>query len=144
MLAMAEPDPHALNESLRRLHRSALVSLALCALAIGIAAFVSGEPAPSEEIEGPYSLAALALAAVAILLRRSSAAPRRSLRAFVYGSVLSLLGAVGLGVLGLFVALHESLTTIGLLYTLAGALLALRPPATLEVHELDAHGSARP
>jgi hypothetical protein len=84
-------------------------------------------------VEPSYSLVALALAGLAILLRRSASVPRRSLRAFVYGTALSLLGAVGLGLLGLFVAVRESQFTVGLLYTLAGALLALRPPPTIQL-----------
>lgn len=135
---MAGIDPSALNDSLRRLHRSAIVSLALCAIGIGIAS-IAGTSPPPDTTTARYSPLALALAAVAILLRRSSTGPRRSLRTFVYGSVVSLLGAVGLGLLGLFVALRESQLSMGLLYTLAGALLALRPPPTLRT---DAGGGA--
>ncbi|MGH0032115.1 MAG: hypothetical protein ACQGVC_20180 [Myxococcota bacterium] len=132
-------DPAALNDSLRRLHRSAVVSLAVCAAGIGVAylAGATGQD-PAGTLPRAYSFTALALAAVAILLRRSSAGPRRSLRAFVYGSVVSLLGAVGLGLLGLFVALREAQTSVGLLYTLAGALLVLRPPARIALADGDA------
>jgi hypothetical protein len=128
---MPDLDPDALNDSLRRLHRSAIVSLAICAVGIGVVALAS-RPQPPAESTDIFSLVALALAAVAILLRRSLVAPR-SLRAFVYGSVISMLGAVGLGLLGLYVALHQSQALVGLLYTLAGVLLLLRPPATLGV-----------
>ena len=127
---MAVADPSALNDSLRRLHRSAIVSLALCAVGIGIVVIASDAPAPEAD-PGRYSLPALALAALAILTRRSAVGPRSSLRAFVYGSVVSMLGAVGLGLLGLFVTLRDQQATLGLLYALAGALLVLRPPPVL-------------
>lgn len=136
---MADLDPQVLNDSLRRLHRSAIVSLAICAVGIGVLTLASDSPPPAEAAD-TWSIAALALAGTSILLRRSLVAPR-SLRAFVYGSVISILGAVGLGLLGLYVALRESQMIVGLLYTLAGVLLLLRPPATLEIHREHDAGS---
>ena len=127
---MPEVDSRSLNDSLRRLHRSAIASLAVCALGIGVVAFAY-DVKPPDDVSGSYSVAALALAAIAILLRRSGMALQHSLRSFVYGSVISMLSAVGLGLLGLYVALRESQTSVGLLYTLAGVLLVLRPPPTL-------------
>lgn len=125
---MPSPDASAWNDSLRRLHRSAVVSLALCALGIGMMTFTTTPPA--DEVTSTYSLAALALAGLAIVLR-PAVTSTRSLRSFVYGSVVSMLGAVGLGLLGLLVALRESQTSVGLLYALAGTLLVLRPPPTI-------------
>ena len=53
-------------------------------------------------------------------------------RVFVYASVASLLCAGGLGLLGV-AAGADGQTSTGLLYALAGALLSLRPPPTIEV-----------
>jgi len=129
-MAAPLPDPTPVNAALRRLHRSTIASLFLCAVGIGIAT-LSRESAPAGEIEGAYSWVALVLAATAILTRRTGIAPRTSLRSFIYASLASLVAAAGLGMLGLLVALKESQNTVGLLYTLAGALLVLRPPAML-------------
>jgi hypothetical protein len=123
-------DPTPVNDALRRLHRSAIASLALCAVGVGVAAF-GNEPAPRDELGDLYSWIALALAATAILTRRSVYRPARSLRSHVYSSLVSLMAATGLGILGLVVALREEQTTVALLYTLAGALLVLRAPAPL-------------
>ncbi len=60
-LSMAPaPDPTTLDQALRRLHRSAIVSLALCATGIGIAAF-AGPEADAEGSGRTYSWVALAL-----------------------------------------------------------------------------------
>ena len=122
------PDPSPVDDALRRLRRSAIASLALCAVGIGIATFTAAAPR-SGDVGGMYSWVALALAGTAILTRRSGFAASRSLRGLVYGSLVSMVAAAGLGILGLAVALREAQTTVGLLYTLAGALLVLRPPA---------------
>jgi hypothetical protein len=119
------------NAALRRLHRSAIASLALCAVGIGIVILAGPRPEPEGEAGRWYSWIAFALAAVAIVTRRSVGGRARSLRAYVYGALASMVAAAGLGLLGMFVALRESETTIGLLYVLAGALLVLRPPALL-------------
>ena len=79
-----------------------------------------------------YSWVALALAATAILTRRSTAAASGSLRSFIYASLISMVAAAGLGILGMLVAMVESQHSIGLLYTLAGTLLVLRPPTPLK------------
>jgi hypothetical protein len=126
----APADPAPVNDALRRLHRSAIVSLALCAAGIGIAALAGPEPDPNREVGRGYSWIAVALAAIAIVMRRTGGRAF-SVRRFVYGALVSLVAAAGLGVLGLLVALRESQATTGLLYVLAGALLVLRPPATL-------------
>ncbi len=43
-----------------------------------------------------------------------------------------MMAAAGLGILGMLVAMVESQHSIGLLYTLAGTLLVLRPPTQLK------------
>ncbi len=130
-MAAPVPDPAPVNTALRRLHRSTIASLFLCAVAIGIASFTR-EGSSGDEVRGMYSWVALALAATAILTRRSRAAASGSLRGFIYASLVSMMAATGLGILGMLVALIESQNTIGLLYTLAGALRVLRPPTPLK------------
>ncbi len=125
------PDPAPVNTALRRLHRSTIASLFLCAIGIGIASFTH-EGSPPDEVGGLYSWVALALAATAILTRRSGAAASSSLRGFIYASLVSMMAAAGLGILGMLVALIKSQNTVGLLYTLAGTLLVLRPPIPLK------------
>lgn len=124
------PDPTPLNDALRRAHRSALASVAICALAIG-AMMLGSEARPEAELDRRYSLVALSLAIVSLLARRNVGARARHLRAFVYAALASLLCAVGLGVLGIVVSLREQEFTSGLLYALGGALLLLRPPPRL-------------
>lgn len=124
------PDPAPVNDALRKMHRSALVSVAVCAVVTG-ALGLSGSEAQEEDVTRLYSFGALALAAVAILARRSVAGRTPQLRRFVYASVLSMLACVGLGLLGFAVAYREGQVAVGLLYVLAGALLLLRPPPRL-------------
>jgi hypothetical protein len=124
------PDPSPLNDALRRAHRSALVSVAICAIAIGVMMLAS-ETQSDGEVERVYSLGALGLAALSMLARRGVSPGARNLRGFVYASLASLLGAVGLGVLGIVVAARTEEFSVGLLYALAGALLLLRPPPRL-------------
>jgi hypothetical protein len=131
MTGPGSADPTPVNDALRRLHRSAIASLALCAAGIGITAFMGPEPDPGRELGRAYSWSALALAAVAILARRTGTSAVRSVRRYVYGALVSMVAAAGLGMLGMLVALRESQSSTGLLYVLAGALLVLRPPAPL-------------
>ena len=105
-------------------------NVAVCAAAIGALMFASD--APSEgEVENIYSMSALGLAAVSMLARRSVGPRSHQLRVFVYATLASMLSAVGLGALGIVVALRTDEFSVGLLYALAGALLLLRPPAML-------------
>jgi hypothetical protein len=124
------PDPSPLNDALRRAHRSALASVAICAVAIG-AMMLASDARSQGEVDRVYSLVALGLAAGSMLARRSVGPRAPRLRAFVYAALGSILCAVGLGVLGIVVALRTQEFSIGLLYALAGALLLLRPPPRL-------------
>lgn len=121
-------DASRLDAALRRVHRAVLGTLACCAAIVAVS---GGETAMPDEMDRGYSLAALGLAGGAILLRRSAIGPGVTPRFFVYGSLLGLLCAGGLGVLGVIVAYARAQLTVGLLYTLAGVLLSLRPPPQL-------------
>ena len=108
--------------------------MALCALGIGLLALGSGAE-PNEDVDRRVTLAALALAGVSILTRRSLPG-RGNPRVFVVCQVASVLGAVGLGLLGALLAIRAGQWQVGLLYSFAAALLLLRPPARFSVAPL--------
>ena len=138
-MSLQAPDPTPVNTALRRLHRGVLITLAVCALVIAASGQTErhGEPpAP----DNPYGVVALALAAGAILSRRSVATPSRPTRGFVYASVASLVCAGGLGLLGVAAGSDGGHTSTGLLYALAGALLSLRPPPTIALGDTTPEG----
>jgi hypothetical protein len=110
-------------------HRGVQGILLLCALAIVSGGFP--EASAPEAIDRIYSLAALGLAAGSILLRRSAASRGDDPRVAVGRSLGSLVLSAGLGLLGVVVALREGAGAIGLLYTLAGGFLSLRPPVRI-------------
>jgi len=114
------------NQSLRRVHRGVQGILLVCALVIASAGL--SEPPAHDGIDRIYSIAALGLAAGSILLRRSAISRGNEPRLAVSRSLGSLILAAGLGLLGVVVAMREGAGSIGLLYTLAGGFLSLRPP----------------
>lgn len=126
------PDPTALNRALQRVHRGVLVTLAVSALVIAVDGRIHPAPPPPPDETGNHPGVALGLAAVAILARRSLR-PWRPDRRFVYTTLASLLCVAGLGLLGVYVGVARDQTTAGLLYTLAGTLLGLRPPPRISV-----------
>lgn len=136
-MGSAPPDASALNDSLRRVHRSVLATLAACAL---VAAF-GGAP-PSDDASRPpspvFSYAALGLAAFAVLARRIGPAGPARPRSYVFRTLASLVAAAGLGVVGAALAVSEGERQTGLLYVLAGAILSIRPPAPIPPRGSDA------
>ncbi len=117
----------ALNRALRRVHRSALATLAVCA---GVIALSAGPETPtiSEGARRGFTYVAIALAVVSILTRRRPTAPIASPRAHVILSLASLLCACGLGIAGVAFAAAGGPRTAALVYALAGVIFALRPP----------------
>lgn len=121
----APPEATGDEPLLRRVHMAVLALIAGAALAIA----ALGSQSPEAATEPPfYSLAAIALAALAILSRGALVGPAPRLPRATRRAVLSLLCAGSLGMLGLAVGTIEEQQQTGLLYALAGALLALRPP----------------
>jgi hypothetical protein len=120
----------ALNRALRGVHRSVLFTLGVCAAVI----FWTADPA-SDGAQAPPQrlLATLAagLGAGSILTRRRQTAPHGNPRSEVTLSVVSLLCAAAVGLLGVAVAGTGGPRTTGLVYVLAGTLFALRPPRTV-------------
>jgi hypothetical protein len=120
-------DPSALDTSLRRLRYSALLALAACVVGIGLHAMRSD--ASDADLDRGFVWVAFGLAAGSILMRRSAASG--SPRAFVFLTIGSLLSAVGLGLLGAWLAVRFDQIQPGILYNVAAALLLLRPPGRL-------------
>ena len=126
-------EPNPLDAALLRLRRNALIAIAACALGIGALAFLA-KPDPSVDPNAPVDRrvvwTALALAAGSILTRRS-VATTRSARGFVYLQMASILCAFGLALLGALLATRAGQWQVGLLYSVAAALLLVRAPVRL-------------
>jgi hypothetical protein len=118
-----------MNQALGRVHRGVQVILLVCALVIASGGL--SDPASHDGIDRIYSIAALGLAAGSILLRRSALSRSDDPRTAVGRSLGGLILSAGLGLLGVVVALREGAGSIGLLYTLAGGFLSLRPPVRI-------------
>jgi hypothetical protein len=117
----------ALNRALRRVHRSVLATLAVCAVVIAVSAEPEGPTRP-DGAGRSITYAAVALAAASILTRRRSTAPVANPRAHVALCLVSLLAACGVGIAGVAAAVAGGPRTSALVYVLAGAIFALRPP----------------
>ncbi len=129
-MSAATPDPTSLNQALRRMHRSSLATLALCALWIAISGDVgSGDPEPRRE----YTLLALGLGLGSIVLRRFASSPSVALRSRVHLTLASLALAALIGVVGVATSLVEADSQTGLLLTLGAAILCLRPPEAIRI-----------
>ena len=113
--------------TLRTAHRASLAALAVCALVIAAGAGESQVDVPGRS----YTVAALALAALSIGGRLIANAPKTASHTSVRLLLASLALAVGIGVVGLLVSLEEGLWKTGLFYTLAGGMLAMRPPTAV-------------
>ena len=121
----------ALQLSLRRAHRSALLTLLACAVVIVLSA-TAGNDAPAAGVDG-FTYAATALAVVSILTRRRHPGRPDGVRAHVSLSLLSLVAAAGVGIVGVAAAMGGAPRTAALIYVLAGAIFALRPPLGIAV-----------
>jgi hypothetical protein len=124
---MTAPSESAPNRLLRGLHRGTLVALAVCAGAIALCA-EPGTPPISAETQRSYTIVAVALAAASILTRRRPSTPVANPGAHAILSSVSLLCAGGLGIAGVAFALAGGARNTALVYALAGAIFALRPP----------------
>jgi drug/metabolite transporter (DMT)-like permease len=113
-----------MNSSLRRLHVVVLVTLVLSAALVALGPISDPPPGPSPG----YSLAALLIACVSIFARRQPGQPFSDVRPILRRAIVGLAFAGLLGPLGVLIALREGAQTTGLLYSLAGAFLSLRPP----------------
>jgi hypothetical protein len=115
------------NRALRSVHRGVLGALAVCAVVTALSA-KPGTSSISEGEQRSYTTVAVALAAASILTRRRPSARVVNPRLHLISSLASLLCAGGLGVAGVALALAGGARSTALVYALAGAIFALRPP----------------
>jgi peptidoglycan/LPS O-acetylase OafA/YrhL len=123
----APPSEIGLNRALRTVHRSVLFTLGVCAALC----FWTAEPAPPAAAPPNQRLLATlaaALGVTAIVTRRRRNARRGDLRREVALSLVSLLCATAVGLVGVAVAGSGGARTTALAYVLAGTLFALPPP----------------
>lgn len=113
-----------LNASLRRAHRSALVTLALCAVFCALQQWPQEEPPPDRHT----TVVAVALALSTIVLRRFSTSPVMGARPRVGVLMASYGAAVALGLTGAYAASMLSAVQTGLVFCVAAAIFCLRPP----------------
>ncbi len=128
-MTQAENAAEKLNRALQRVHRSILAMLALCAVLVFTATTGSGGEAADASRDGFFQ-AAIALAVASILARAASVSPRPP-RTRIRLALLSLVLTGGIGVVAVACAVIEGQRDAPLLYTLGGAILALRPPLRL-------------
>jgi peptidoglycan/LPS O-acetylase OafA/YrhL len=124
--------PNDLNLALRRVQRSVLATLAVCA---GVIAF-SGESRASADataLSPRFTYTAIAFGLLSIVTRRRPGRPLASPRTHVALSLVSLLAAGGVGIVGVAAALSGEPRATALLCVLAGAIFALRSPAPLAI-----------
>lgn len=126
---MTETTPRAqeLTRALRRVHRSVLATIAVCALVIATAA----DPADDAGLGGTdprFALAALALGISSILARRQAEAVGLSPRLRLLLALAGMLLAGAIALVGVVLAVTKDEREPALLYALGGAILALRRP----------------
>jgi hypothetical protein len=117
-----------LTQALRRVHRSVLGTIVVCAIVIASAA----DPADDAGLGGAdrrFTLAALALGIASILARRQAEAVGLSPRLRLWLAVAGMLLAGAIAVVGVALAVTQDEREAALLYALAAAILALRRPA---------------
>ena len=123
------PITDGLNRAIQRVHRSVLITLAGCAIVV----WLNTAADASETTPRVYAWAATALGGIAILARPFRGAPIKNPKLVVARIVISLLGAAGVGLVGVVAAVTGGPRTTALAYVLAGAIFALRPPARIHL-----------
>lgn len=119
--------PASLDAALRRAHRSALISLALCAVFCVLQEWPADEPPPDRST----TVVAVSLALTTIVLRRLNSSPVMGVRTRVGVLMASYAAAVALGLTGAFIANSQAAVQTGLVFCVAAAIFCLRPPPTM-------------
>lgn len=119
----------ALDAALRRLHRIVLLLLAACALTTLFLAPAAAKGADAAAVPPNYTLAAVGLGLGVVVARRLATSPVMQLRTRARLSIFSLVFAGLLGLLATMLGLQHGATQPALVFTLAGAVFILRPPA---------------
>jgi hypothetical protein len=117
------PDPSPLEAGLRRTHRSVLFLLASCAVAIVLHGFAGDEPAPNRWL----TTAGVGLGLGTVVTRRLGGSPVMALRSRFFFLLAALVFSAVLGLLGAWIAWATDGPETGLLFTVAGAIFAIRP-----------------
>jgi len=113
-----------LQGGLRQIQRGVLATLALAFAGIALGT----ESGDLDALDRSYTMIALLLGIGSILARTWATNPRVAPVARVRLAIASLLIAASIGLLGVALAVRENEREAGLLFTLAGAILALRVP----------------
>ncbi len=127
------PDPIATSReadrerTLRLAHRAALVALAGCAVLIA----TQSAPTSSEALPPAFPYAAFGLGIAAIAFRQSAASTTRPVDTRIRLAVIGYALTAAIGGVGLVLVALEGQRQAGLLYTMGGAILALRPAAAI-------------
>jgi len=112
----------------RTAHRGALAVLGACAVVIAVS------PSPLEPAEIPgtppplFPSIAVALGVAAITCRQLAASATRTAQTRFVLTIACFAFAAGIGIVGLALFWLEGMRRIALLYTMGGAILALRSP----------------
>jgi hypothetical protein len=126
-MSTEQPDPTELKQAVRRVHLSVLAVLATCGASILVKGFEGDEPPPDRIM----ATLGIALGLAAILARRMAASPAISAKTALFYTLSSLVIGAALGLLGAYLAWMLDASETGLLFTLAGLIFSLRPPARL-------------
>lgn len=120
------PGLAGLDRALRRLHWSALATLAACVL-VALLQPGGDEPAPDRTL----ATVGVALAVATILARMFASSPVMRPRPRFVLVLAHLLCALALGLLGAYLAVALDEKRVGLGFALGGGILCLRPPPRL-------------
>ena len=126
-MTATESSIDGLNRSVARAHRSVLILLAGCAAVI----LLTGGADAMSETPRVYAYAATACGALAILTRPFRTGPIGNPKLLIARTLVSLVSAAGVGLVGVAAATAGSPRSTALVYVLAGAIFSLRPPRPL-------------
>jgi hypothetical protein len=119
-------DLAGLDRALRRLHWSALATVAACAL-VALLQPGGDEPPPDRTL----ATAGIALAVATILARMFASSPVMRPRPRFVLVLVHLLCALALGFLGAYLAVSLDEKRVGAGFAVGGGILCLRPPPRL-------------
>ena len=122
-MSQSQADPEPLLRALLRTRVSVLVALAAAGLVL--ASQPAADPPP---LDPNTTGGALALAVASIVARHLSAGSNRPVRGAVASAVASLLLALSVGALGVYIAFSQDARETGILLAFGGFILAIPRP----------------
>ena len=126
-MTTAESSIEGLNRAVARVHRSVLILLTGCAAVV----LLTGAANATGETPRIYAYAATACGGLAILARPFRTGPIGNPKLLIARTVVSLLSAAGVGLVGVAAATAGGPRSTALAYVLAGAIFAMRRPRPL-------------